>query len=72
LRLWHWQQALHFRTQAKLERTYVSCDKPGLRLAVSALSDARADFHIRAVQALNDTAECEGSTAEMDAESWQL
>lgn len=68
LRLWHWHQVAYYRTQAKLERSHIPRDRAGVMLAVSALSDAKADFHLKAVQILNESPDCEGTTAEDDAE----
>lgn len=58
LRMWHWDMALKNRTKARkhiggpLEKSYT----------------ATADFHIKAVQVLNDCPDCIDTTAEQDLE----
>lgn len=59
LRLWHWRRAMSSRKAADKYRGQDS------RFAMSQTkqNDARADFHIKAVQALNDVVP---GTAEYD------
>lgn len=81
LRMWHWRKLLKHR---KTENTYrvrasvAAVDRPGglydrkyTRLANTAKKEA--DFHLSAVQALNDAvwATCQGyPTAEQDCAEW--
>jgi hypothetical protein len=63
LRLWHWRQCLRNRTASE---TAAKADDP-VSQAAKAFYDARANHHIRAVQALNDFFPEIGDTAENDA-----
>ena len=64
LRLWHWKQAMYHR---ELARSKKRAKKPGSAYG----NNRQADFHIRAVQVLNDCADCIATTAEQDAANEQ-
>lgn len=58
LRMWHWKRALAARANERLNE-HLLTDKANWALGFSirhkiAVSRARADMHIRAVQALNE------------------
>jgi hypothetical protein len=60
LRVWHWQLVLTERAAAE--------DKRASRHTAKR-HHARANFHLGAVQALNDVPELRATTAEQDAEA---
>lgn len=56
LRLWHWEEAMRWRAKSKEYREAAAFDPSRwVRLPDSAVKmDETANFHIRAVQVLND------------------
>lgn len=56
LRMWHWDTAVYARSIAEKY-----CNQT---------EHAKADFHIKAVQALNDCPDCIATTAEQDLEAF--
>lgn len=74
LRMWHWRQAMDYRAVAKSIRESAedtqrfSPRERGHRLTDAANLDKIADFHIRAVQGLNDHVP---GTAEQDCQNGQ-
>jgi hypothetical protein len=66
LRVWHWERAVGYRKAAnKYDRDH---EKHGSKYAQqqAKANHGRANFHIKAVQAMNDIPELQGSTAEQD------
>lgn len=63
LRLWHWRRAMAARLAADGYETQPVGTYAGKR---QQQNNALADFHIKAVQVLNDCADCRETTAEQD------
>lgn len=69
LRVWHWRRAMASRQRADSFEKHLE-KKPDSRWCASQMRAAhrKANFHLRAVQALNDVPELRNSTAEQDSD----
>lgn len=78
LRLWHWRKTLYYRSQEKAAS--IAADeweqehgKHSSHWRNKERNNQRnANFHLGAVQVLNDHPGCAGSTAEQDHETFPL
>lgn len=74
VRMWHWQRVLNYQAVARkhyaaataLEAEGKSAKAVRNLHSLGKQSDNRADFHLRAVYALNEVPSLQGTTAEED------